>query len=402
MFVFGFLGLLALGVATILLFPFGIYAPDLERAFSAAVARPVSLQKIHVDLYPEPALVLGKVQIGRNDDAIRIGEIRLHPDFKSLFSERRELRKVVVSGTQLQLERITGMPSIFAALAKPDDSPGIGFILLKNTDISFSGIALRNADAEIQRDSAGNMQALTARSADGSVILEARPTATAIDLAVEAYAWSFDADSRFVSDSLSFKGHLEKDTLMISGLEIRALDGLIQGDAIVHAGGAKPNLSGSVVFERINASRLSEALGIGRKLDGVIMGSVRFSANSDTWPAIFSSIDGEGEFSIQRGSLNGIDLAEAARRRVSGVPVQGGTTNFEQMSGKVRLGREKNQFYDLDISSGLMRSTGQIDIGMDGRLTGQLELQMKGSVNQTRVPVLVSGTLFAPTLQAGR
>lgn len=400
-FVFGFLGLLALGVVTVLVFPFNTYVSDVEEAFSTAVARPVGIREMHVKLYPEPALVLENVQLGQGDDVIRVREIRLHPDFESLFSERKGLRKVVASGTQIPLERVTGMPAIFAALAQPDKAPKIRLILLKDTDISFGGLVLKDADAEIQRDAAGNMHALAVRSADGSVHLEARPVGAAIDLAVEAYTWSPEADSKFVADSLSFKGRLEKDTLTISGLEIRALDGFIEGEAIVRAGGAKPNLSGAVVFERVNASRLSEVLGIGRKLEGVLVGNMRFSASSETWPTIFSSLEGEGEFSMQRGSLNGLDLAEVARR-ASGTPVQGGATNFEQMSGKIRLGQERNRFHDLSLSSGLMQSTGHLDVARDGRLSGQLELQMKGSVNQTRLPVTISGTLLAPTLRAGR
>jgi hypothetical protein len=136
-------------------------------------------------------------------------------------------------------------------------------------------------------------------------------------------------------------------------------------------------------------------------LEGLLRGKLRFSASSENWPAIFSAIDGEGEFGMQRGSINGLDLAEAARR-VTGAPVQGGETNFEQMSGWIRLDQEKIRLYDLSISSGLMQSTGLLDIDRDKQLSGQLELQMKGSVNQTRIPVLVSGTLSAPTLRAGR
>jgi uncharacterized protein involved in outer membrane biogenesis len=233
------------------------------------------------------------------------------------------------------------------------------------------------------------------------VLLEARPAAAAIDLAVEAYTWRPAEESEFICDSLNFKGRLEKGTLTISGLEIRALDGLVQGDAVVHADGAKPNLSGVVAFERINASRLSEVLGIGQKLEGTLRGNMRFLADSGEWSSILSAIDGEGDFRIQRGSLNGIDLAEAARR-ASGTPVQGGSTNFEQMSGKVRLERERYQFFDLDISSGLMRSSGRIDATRNGQLSGRLELRMRGSVNQTRTSVLVSGTLMAPVLQTGR
>jgi hypothetical protein len=401
LFVFGFIGLFALGCVAVLLFPFGSFAPDIEKAFSLATGQPVGIQNVRVNIFPQPGLVLGDVRLGQGDDALRIREISLQPDFLSLFSGQKRWRRVVVSGTELRIERIGEMPAIFASLAKPDNSLKINLILLKDTDISFNGIVLRNTEAEIQRDAAGRMQALLARTQDRNVIVEAQPMATGTELMVEAFSWRPDNNPMFISDSLNFKGRLEKGALMISGLEIRIFDGIIQGDAVVRADGAKPNLSGTIVFERINTSRLAEALGIGKKMEGVITGNMRFSANANTWPAIFSAISGEGEFSLQRGSLYGIGLAEAVRR-ASDIPMQGGTTNFEQMSGRVRLSQEKNQFYDLEIVSGLMQSTGYVDVAQGGQLTGKLELQMKGSANQSRIPVVISGTLNLPAVQSGR
>jgi hypothetical protein len=70
------------------------------------------------------------------------------------------------------------------------------------------------------------------------------------------------------------------------------------------------------------------------------------------------------------------------------------------MSGGIRLARDNVQFRDLNIVSGLMRTTGQVDVATTGALSGRLELQMMGSVNQTRLPVVVSGSLDAPTVRA--
>ncbi len=395
---FGLAGVLVLGYAGIRLFPFSIFVSRVETAVSSAIGRPVGIQELRVDISPAPALVLDGVRLGQGDEAISVREIRLQPDLASLFSERQSLRKVVVSGAQLRLERIAGMPAMFAALSDPEKSPKISYILLEHSDVSFSGMTLKDAEAEIRLNEKGAMQALEMRAEDKSLILVAEPAAGGINLTVEGFDWRPGADPKFRADSLNFKGRLEKDTLTISSLEIRALDGLVRGNAVVRAGGAKPNLSGNVAFERINGTALGDVLGIGKRLAGGIAGKMRFTARAETWPAIFSAIDGEGEFSIQRGSLYGIDLAEAARR-VSGTPVQGGTTAFEQMSGRMRLAREKNQFYDLNIASGLMQSTGYVDVAGKGRVTGRLELQMKGSVNQTRMPVLVSGTLDTPAVQ---
>ena len=109
----------------------------------------------------------------------------------------------------------------------------------------------------------------------------------------------------------------------------------------------------------------------------------------------------EGDFVIQRGTISGIDLVEAVRR-VAGAPVQGGVTSFEQLSGRMKLAPEKNQFSALVMNSGLMQSTGYLDVAKNRKLSGKLELQLKGSVNQTRVPVLIDGTVDSPAVQAKR
>jgi hypothetical protein len=399
---FGFIGIVVIACAVVLLFPFNVFVHDFETAFSLAIGRPVSIQEVRVDVRPESGFVLSDVQIGQGNDAVRIREIYLQPDLMSLFSERRGFRRVVVSGTELKLERVTQMPTLFVSLSDPNRSPKIDFILFKNTDISFNGLVLEDMEAQIQRDSADRLQALVARTTDKSLTLTAEPVGARVDLTVEAFAWPGDIGARFFSDSLDLKARLEKNVMMISDLKIRIFGGLIKGDAVVHADGTEPNLSGNVSFERIDSSRLTGVLGLGKKLAGDAAGTVRFTANSKTWPTILSSLKGEGEFSFQRGNLYGFDLADVARRGGSGLPIQGGMTTFEQMSGQMRLTPERVQFYDLDIVLGLMRSTGYIDVANDGRLAGSLELLMKGSVNQIRIPLNVIGTLNSPAVQTLR
>jgi hypothetical protein len=397
---FGLMGLAALVCATIFLFPFNSFIPDVETAFASAVGRPVAIREMRVHIYPEPGLILSGVELGLRNATILIREINLQPEPGFLFSEHKAFRRIVVNGTELEVERVAGLPAIFASLSGQGQTLKIGTILLRNTDILFNRMALRDMDAEIQRDPGGMMQALVAQSADRNLTLTAEPAAAGLDLAVEAFSWRIGEDSGVIADSLNLTGRLEKDLLMISALEVRIFDGLIKGNALVRAGGAMPNLTGTVSFERINPAKLGEAMGIGaRRLAGNIAGNLQFTANSETWPSIFSEIEGEGEFTVQRGNFQGIDLAEAARR-VSDTPVQGGMTSFEQMSGRMRLALGRNQFYDLNIASGLMQSLGYVDVAREGRLSGRLELRMKGSANQARMPVMVSGTLASPTVQA--
>lgn len=394
------LGMLSLGFLAIKFFPFQIYLPEVEAAFSKSIGRPVKTGTIRVEVYPVPGLILANVRAGVGKQELLIGEIRLLPDFTTVFSPRKNFRKAVLKELELPLESVAGMPEIFSSLANEDNPVGIAQINLEKTDVSFGGLLLKGVEADVRLDPKGRMQSLDMRTPDRSLNIVATPDSQGMSLTVEAYAWRAFQDSRLTFDSASLEGRLANETLALDRIELRLLDGVIQGSATISAE-TKANLSGEIRFERISTSRLGEALGIGKRFSGETAGKMKFSAVSDTWPTIFKSIHAEGDFTIQRGNISGVDLAEAVRR-VSATPVQGGLTSFEQVTGRMKLTPEKNQFSGLVINSGLMQSTGYLDVAKNHLLSGRLELQMKGSVNQTRVPVLIEGTLESPTVQARR
>ena len=397
---FCLVGVVGIGLLVTLLFPFDIYLPEVEAAFSRSISRPVKIGKMRVDVYPVAGLILTDVRAGVDKHELLIGEMRLQPDMTTLFSPRKHFRKAVLRGMHLPLESLAGMHGMLSSLADEENPVGVGQIHIENTDVSFGRLVLNGIEADVRRDPKGIMQSLEMRTPDRSLSIVAVPDVQGVDLTVEAFTWRPFQDSKLVFDSASFEAKLANGLLAINRIELRLLDGVVRGSATIRAD-TKPNLSGEIRFERINTTRLGEALGIGKRFAGETAGKMTFAATSDAWSTIFSSVQGEGDFTILRGNISGVDLAEAVRR-VSGTPVQGGMTSFEQLSGRMKLTPEKNQFSGLVINSGLMQSTGYLDVAKNRRLSGRLELQMKGSVNQTRVPVIIDGTLEAPTIQARR
>lgn len=391
-------GIALLGALAVVFFPLSLYLPDVEAAFSNAVGRPITVGMMRVGVSPVPELILEDVKVGEGNDAIRIREIHLQPELTSVLSQHKSFRKAVVRGAELRMERVAAMPSIFSSLADPRSIVSIGAIRFENAQVSFNAIVLDDAEAEVKLDSNGKMQSLSVRSADKRLSMIVTPTSGGAELTAEAFGWRPSEGSKYVIDSVNFNGKLNNDTLAISNLEMRIFDGLIRGEAVVRGAGTAPNLAGNMSFERINASKFGDALGVGKRLAGDAAGKMRFSAHSNAWPTVLSAISAEGEFSVQRGNISGIDLAEAIRR-ASGTPVQGGVTAFEQLSGRMKLAPEKSQFIGMTMNSGLMQSTGYLDIGKDLKLAGRLEVQMRGSVNQTRVPVSINGTLDSPKVQ---
>jgi hypothetical protein len=396
----GLAGVLALAFLAVNFFPYDSFIPEVEAAFAQATGRPVKLGAMSINLYPKPGLILTGVRIGTGKDELRIAGIRLQPAIGSLMAAKIIFRDVVLDGATLPAELIAGLPAVFVSMMKPTARAGFEHISFEQAEVSFSGLGFSGMEGEVRISAAGVFQSLLMHSPERSLKLELKPVAQGLDVSLDALGWSPSLNSLYLFDSASVQGRLEGGAFTISKMELRIFDGLLNGVAILRAD-KKPSVTGELVFERVNAARFGAALGLGQQFSGEATGKILYSSTSDSWATIFSAIEADGEFTMRRGAIRGIDLTEAVRRG-SGTPVQGGETRFEQLSGRIRLMPTGYQFPGLILNSGLMQSTGTVEVSKDLKLSGKMELQMHGSVNQTRVPISISGSLKTPAVQSGR
>ena len=391
--------LIVLGVLVVMFFPFNLFRTDVEAAIEQATGQPVTVGDIRGEIYPKPGLVLAHIKLGKDENALSIGEARLIPEVGTVFEPKIFFRQVVFSGVSLPAELVAGLPRLFSSLASPSSRFDLTSIRLEKTELSFAGLSLEGLEGEIQRDAKGLLQGVQLYSADRDTRLNAKPVGEGIEVELDALGWRSSEASRLVVSSANLRGVIDGGTLKLSDMELRIFDGVVKGIAVLR-GDKVRTFSGEVAYERIDAVRLGEALGIGQLLSGSTSGNLRFSAISENWATIFSTMDADGAFSLDRGSIRGIDLPEAVRR-VSRGPVQGGATQFEQFSGTIKVTDSGYQFSGISINSGLMQSSGSAEVGKDLKLKGKMELQMRGTANQMRVPVSLGGTLMVPEVRAG-
>ncbi|MFZ2853421.1 MAG: hypothetical protein WAZ34_04840 [Rhodocyclaceae bacterium] len=392
--IFAALGVATLAVLALSLFPYASYLPEVEAKLTQFSGQAAKVEKMHVSFYPKPGLFLSNVRFGRlnEQEEIRIPEIRLLPSFSALISARSVFRQAVLHGASLPAEALAGLPGLFAAEAP--------HVMLEQAEISFRGLAISGLSGEVRRAVDGGFESLLLHSSDRTLSFEAKPGATGMTFVLEADGWRPSPASPWRVDSGRMKGSLDGAALSLDEIELRIFDGLVQGAAQLR-GDPQPGMAGEIVFERISAKRLGEALGIGAQFEGETAGKMKFSASAASWHSIFSALNAEGGFSMRRGVLGGIDLAEAARRGPA-VPTSGGSTRFELLSGRFGVTPDSCRFSGLTLSSGLLQSVGQLSVARDLQLGGSMEIQMRGTVNQLRMPVSIRGPLNAPVLQAGR
>lgn len=392
--VFIALGAMTLAALSVSLFPYARYLPEMEAKLTQLSGQAAKIEKVHVSLYPKPGLFLGNVRLGSLNERkeIRIPEIRLLPSLSALISARSAFREVVLHGASLPAEALAGLPGLFAAEAP--------HVTLEQAEVSFRGLAISGLSGELRRLPDGRFDSLLLHSSDRTLSLEAKPSAAGMAFVLEAYGWRPSPASPLRVDSGRVKGGFDGTILSLDEIELRLFDGLVQGAARLR-GDPRPGMAGELAFERVSAKRLGEALGIGAQFEGETAGKMKFSASADSWPSILSALDAEGGFTVRRGVLGGIDLAEAARRGPA-APTSGGSTRFELLSGRFGVSPDSCRFSGLTLSSGLLQAVGQLSVGRGLQLGGSMEIQMRGTVNRLRMPVSISGPLSAPVLQVGR
>jgi hypothetical protein len=388
-------------VLLVAVFPFDNYLSELEAAISNASGRPVKVGSLHLNVYPHPSVVLGDVRIGVDKEEIRIDEIRLQPAIGTLMAEKTVFRQVTVSGVSLPVEVIAGLPAVLAALSNPSARFGAEHIGLEKVAITFSALGFSNLDGEARLSADGLLKSLSLSSVDHRLRLVVVPQTPGLDVVLEGgEGWRPVPGSVFFFDSANLNAFIDDGVLTIKDMVLRIFDGVVEGRAVLRANQTL-NISGELSFKRISAARLGEAIGFGQQFSGETSGKIRFSTKGDTWESIFSAINAEGDFVMRRGSIGGIDLAEAARNAFR-TPIQGGGTPFENLSGTVKLTPAGCQFSGLVLTSGLMQSTGALHVSNELIASGIMELKIRGTANQTRVPISISGPLKLPTVEAGR
>lgn len=392
-------GLIALLVLVFLLYPYDGHKPQIEATLSRLAGQPVRVASVQAELMPKPGIVLASVSSGDGGD-LRAARVRLIPEIFSLLGARPVFSLVEIEGGRLSAKALAALPKGLAGAVGDDPAVSVKAIRFNELAVDLIGLPVGSLQAEIRPDEKGKLGPLVFHSADRSLKATLQAQAGGFVAEVEALAWQPTAESRFRFDSLQGQITWDGRQMFIRSLDARIFDGAILGTLTLDVQSGQPGIAGSITVKHMSAQRLADGLGYGRQYEGELAGALNFGARSATWAALLPSATGEGSFAMTRGALGGFDLVEAVRRGKT--PVRGGTTRYEQLSGNLKITPDTIRFSDINLSSGLLRAGGIIELSRDDRLAGRFDVEMRGTANVVRMPVSVSGGLKDPVLQGGR
>ncbi|MBO3705041.1 MAG: hypothetical protein J5X21_01340 [Candidatus Accumulibacter sp.] len=398
-------GLVLLGAALlvgVLLFPYASYLPEVEAALAQSTGRPARIGGMRVSVYPRPGLLLEDVRLGDDGaaDQVSMASLRLRPEVTTLLSPQVVFREAELIGVTLSAAAFDSLAQALAASAVGSARGRVVQVSLSDAGITFGDLAVAGLGGQLQLTADHLLQSASLHSASKNLQVELQPmTGGGVTVKLEGIAWRPAPKSPYLFDSLELQGRISGPEFVIDRIDGRIFDGVLRGSSALRIGN-KAAVTGDIAFERINTAALVAALGFNGRIGGEARGKLSFSASADSLPDAIARLQASGSFTIHRGHLGGLDLAEAVRR-FSVVPLTlGGATRFEELSGVVTLTPGALRLSRLNLTAGLMHATGQIEVSRELQLRGRMDVMMtRRRTDYTAMPVLISGALASPLTQ---
>ncbi len=125
---------------------------------------------------------------------------------------------------------------------------------------------------------------------------------------------------------------------------------------------------------------------------------MKFTAQGQTPDELFAAPRVAATFTLQKGTLNNVDLVRATQSTSRGGQ-RGGKTPYNEITGEVQTAGNQLAFRNLKLVAGPFNANGTLDVSPAAALAGRINVQIGSpTVTVARGILTVSGSLKDPVL----
>lgn len=387
------------GIAFVLPFvvPVKTYIPTLQQLASEKLQEPVAITNLKFALLPLPSATVEGILIGREQE-IKIGAVTVRPDLLSLLGKVKVLRAVEVGGVTVDRALLDRLPKWTKS------EPGPKTVLVRRVEAHDVVLALEKfrwgpLRAGVKLDAAG-VQAVEAGTEDRRLTVNLKPDGETYQVEIEARHWPLPVKPAIEFDELVGRG-----TLSGTMLNLPQIDGKLYGGDL-HAktrvewkNGIR--IKGDARTAGVEIGPIVRLMTQSASLSGKLHADGSYSLGARNAAQLADSLRASFKFAVNKGVLYNFDLANAVRS-LAREGTRGGQTSFNELSGTVNLVGKNTQLRELRVASGLLQANGNVDIAASKKLSGTVNVEMKGTASLVSVPLEVAGTIQDPVLFPNR
>ena len=378
------------------LVPAGAWIPHIEAEASKQAGAQVRIADVRVSVLPLPHVTIRGLDLASG--AVTAGSIAVYPRLASLFSEKRVLRSIEFEQVAISRKGV----DLIAALAGKKQSGGgaleIERVRAKNIQVELEAGRLPafNADIALNGGGAIPVDSALVTTTDGKARMVLAPEGREWTLTVDASDWQLPLGPPLRFTSLKAGGRVTGEKLALNDIAAVLYGGKVGGKADL-SWQKNWRLAGDVKIEGIDIMPVTQALKVKAALSGKLDATGPFSAQAAKPAGLRDTINADIGFDVRNGVLQGFDLASAAQSLLKG-GAGGGNTQFDQLTGKVKVLGHAYRLQNVKVTSGVLKAEGNVDISASKQLSGRVDTEVKGTAGLVGVPVAVSGTLDHPIL----
>ncbi len=368
---------------------------EVEKELSGQLKQPVHIGRLSTAAtLPAPSMTLQDVTVGKNKE-LTVRHVTLYFNILTLPRSSREVEKAEMEDVSVNASSFGSVLGWFQAMGANQHYPLV-HVALHGVRLSGDAPQLPAFDGKVEFDAYGRFAKASLNSKDNKISLTLQPQDKQLQLGLNISEGSLPLLPKVQFSSLDAPGEVSDSAINFSNITGNMYGGIIRGSANLSWKGAW-QLQGRLTISSMPADKALPSL----KVSGDMEGEASFSMSSDKLPQLTNTARLDGTLRIKDGAITSMDLAETARSDVT--KLFPGTTHFDQLSGTLRIDSNGQHLKQLKISAGMMNMSGAGDAMPDGRLAGQLQVDMnKVRPGAGTLPLTLSGTLSDPQWTIGR
>jgi uncharacterized protein involved in outer membrane biogenesis len=391
---FALLASVIVAIGAVHIIPMRNLAVKVERAMGNWLHDDVSIASTTFRLFPTPHLKVENLSVGKLLDAkAESGKIFL--DVSSVFGDKLNISSVELQDVKLSNEATKRIPLWGKAEGRSD--PGaISTIQLRNVKVDMKP-AIEAFNATLQFTREGKLRQAQINGVSGWN-LGLRPGEKGMDLDFNARNWTLPIGAAFPVSDIQLKGTWSDQEVIVPEFEASTMEGKVNGTLRINwSSGVK--VDSDLALSRVMAKELVSAFTKDVSITGRVDGNFSFSTEGADVATLFTTTRAQGKFRVGEGSISNVDLVAVMQSDAAGQ--RAGVTKFAELTGEVTVANRAASYRSINLQGGVLRGTGNLDIGTNSNLSGRLALEIRSQVAQDRGAFTVGGTVGRPMVRRG-
>jgi hypothetical protein len=386
--------LLAVAIGLLHLVPLDNYIGGAQKIMTQRLGVPVTITHLRYALLPFPQLTLERVGIGKLQE-IKIESIVVSAWPMALFGDTLDFDNVEINTLAMDQEALSLVPG----WTQPQGGAqplSVRRVQLKSVKLAVKNlnIPLFNGDITLNREGALQRAVLS----DGKVSIELAPSDKALRVGLEARDWRLPIGPAVEFDDLAMEAVMDSQHASITAIDGKIGRARIKGSARA-SWGSGIRIEGDFTVTNGELAQLLSGFTSDFTATGTLHANASYVLQGTTLQNLFAEPRVEATFNIEKGAINNVDIVRAIQ-----IPsrdgVRGGKTGFNSLAGSMRLANQSYSYRKLQLSSGPMNASGNVDIAPNGDLSGRIITQLGSkTVVVARGNISITGNLKTPVLK---